>query len=181
MALDATQVRVGVTGAAYVAPDATNAPDDATTALHADYEDVGYIHEDGVTETHDTDSNDIRAWQNGDIVRKVQTSHDLTYTFTMLETNAVTLGEFYGNFTEESAADNVVEITGEQLPHRSWVLSVLDGGHVFRIVIEDGQVTERGDVVYQNGDAIGREVTITCYPVDGVKATIYMAEVEDES
>lgn len=175
MALDATQVRVGVTGAVYVAPEGTALPTDASTALPVDHEDVGYISEDGVTETQDTDTEDIVAWQNGAKVRKVQTSHDLMYSFTMIETSEITLREYYGNFTagDGTTTDDEVVIDGEELPHRVWVLSVLDGDHVLRVVVPDGQVTERGDITYSNGEAVGREITITAYPVDGVKAYIY--------
>lgn len=169
MALDATKVRVGVTGAVYLADTDDTLPTDATTALDAAFADVGFIHEDGVTETQDTDTNDIVAWQNGAKVRKVQTSHDLMYAFTMLETSPVTLEAYYGNHL-----DGVVEIDGKELPHKAWVLSVLDGDHVLRAVIPDGQITERGEITYANGEAVGREVTITCYPdSEGVKAYLY--------
>jgi hypothetical protein len=179
---DATQVRVGVTGAVYVAPITTVTPTNATTALTVAHEDVGYIGEDGVTETQDADTNDIIAWQNGAKVRKVQTSHDLMYAFTMIETSEVTLREYYGNFEVGAAGppvtDDTVVIDGAELPHRVWVLSVLDGDHVLRVVIPDGQITERGAITYANGDAVGREVTITCYPDDsGNKAYVYLAEV----
>jgi hypothetical protein len=173
MALDATQVRVGVTGAVYVAPFGTALPEDATTAVGVAFEDVGYISEDGVTETQDTDSNDITAWQNGAVVRKIQTSHDLTYSFTMLETSGVTLEVFYGNYEVGE-----VQIRGEELPHNAWVLSVEDGDHIMRVVIPDGQVTERGDITYANEDAVGREVTITAFPdTSGVKAYVYLDEL----
>ena len=179
MALVAANVRVGVTGAVYVAPVATALPTNATTALAVAYEDVGFIHEDGVTETQDTDTEDIKAWQNGATVRKIQTSHDLMYAFTMLETNGIVLKEFYGDFTAgEAAADDVTEIKGEELPNRRWVLSVVDGLEVIRIAIPDGQITDRGDVTYANSEAVGREVTITCYPDStGVKAYVYMNTV----
>lgn len=180
MALDATNVRVGVTGAVYVADTDTTLPTDATTALDGGFADVGYISDGGVTESHGTEANDIRAWQNGDLVRRVQTSHDLTLSFTMVETNDVTLREFYGNLE-----DGTVRITGEQLPPRAWVLSVIDGDHAFRIVVPNGQITERGDITYANGDAIMREVTITAYPTTDeagiVKAYIYMAGGDEES
>jgi len=175
MALDATQVRVGVTGGLYVAPFGTTLPTDATTALPSAHQDVGYISEDGVTETQDTDSNDIVAWQNGATVRKIQTSHDLTYSFTMLETSAVSLKVYYGNY---DAVNDSLEIRGEELGHDVWVLSVEDGDHILRVVIPDGQVTERGDITYANEDAVGREVTLTCFPdTNGVKAYVYRAEI----
>lgn len=184
MALTADNVRVGVTGAVYVAPTGTTLATDATTALNAAFQDLGYIHEDGVTETQDTDISDIVAWQNGAKVRKVQTSHDLMYAFTMIETSAVTLREFYGNFAAADSvavgdpADDTVKVNGDQLPRRSWVLSVIDGDHVLRVVIPDGQITERGDITYANGEAVGREVTITCFPdANENKAYIYLAEV----
>jgi hypothetical protein len=166
----ASNVRVGVTGGAYTAPDGTTLPTDPSTALDGAFVDVGYISEDGVTQSIGADVTDITAWQNADVVRKIQTSHDLTYQFTMIETSEVTLEAYYGNYTT-----GTVEITGAQLPHGPWVLSVIDGDAEIRIVIPDGQVTERGDIVYQNGDAVGYPITISCFPDDDeVKAYMYL-------
>ena len=68
----------------------------------------------------------------------------------------------------------MVEIDGALAPHASWVLHIVDGDNLRRIVIPDGQVTERQDVTYVNGDAIQYGVTITCYPdASGIKAYIY--------
>jgi hypothetical protein len=170
MTLTADNVRVGVTGGAYTAPDGTTLPEDATEALEAAFADVGYISEDGVVQSIGADITDIKAWQNGDVVRKIQTSHDLTYAFTMIETSDVTLEAYYGNY-----AAGEVQITGDQLPHGPWVLSVIDGDAEIRIVIPDGQVTERGDISYVNGDAVGYPITISCFPDDdGVKAYMYL-------
>jgi len=172
MALDATNVRAGTTGAVYVAPEGSTLPTDASTALDAAFLDTGYISEDGVTESQDSSTSDIKAWQNAAVVRKIQDSHDLTYQFTMIETNDVSLETYYGPLN-----GTTVEIKGEELPHQAFVLSVIDGDHTLRAVIPDGQVTERGEVVYQNGDVTGRPVTVTCYPdVSGVKAYVYRAE-----
>lgn len=165
----AGNVRVGVTGAVYYAATSTTLPTSAAAALAGAFDDVGYISEDGITQTMNIDTNDIQAWQNGDVVRKIQTSHDLTYTFTMLEMSAETVELFYGDYTA-----GVTEITGDQLGNWAFVLDVVDGDNDIRIVIPDGQVTDRGDVVYSGTDPIGYEVTITCYPdSDGVKAYHY--------
>jgi hypothetical protein len=165
----AGNVRVGVTGAVYYAPTTTTLPTSAATTLNAAFADVGYISEDGITQTMNVDVTDIQAWQNGDVVRKIQTSHDLTYSFTMMEMSAETVELFYGDYTA-----GVTEITGTQLGNNAFVLDVIDGDHDIRIVIPDGQVTERGDIVYSGTEPIGFEVTITCFPdADGVKAYHY--------
>ena len=167
----ASNVLVGVTGGAYIAPEGTTLPTDAVTAKDAAFEEVGYDHEDGVTQSISTDITDLRAWQNADVVRKIQTSHDLTYAFTMIETSDVTLAAYYGNY-----AAGAVEVNSTALPHKSWVIEVIDGDDDLRIVIPDGQITERGDIVYQNGDAVGYPITITCFPdASDVKAYIYVS------
>jgi hypothetical protein len=171
MALAASNVAVAVTGAVYFAPSATAIPNDAYEALNVAFLDVGYISEEGVTETQGTETNDITAWQNGAVVRRVQTSHVLSYQFTMIETNPNSMELYYGNY-----ALGVSQILGDVQDRRRFVLDVVDGTDNIRTVIPDGQVTEFGDIVYVNGDAIGRQVTVTAYPETStnVKAYVYL-------
>lgn len=178
MAPTAANVQVATTGGAYHAPDGTTIPTDADSNLEAAFlaNEVGYISEDGITQTIDEDAQQIRAWQNGDTVRTVQTSHDLTYAFTMIETNDAVLAAYYG---ADNVADGVVEVKAGQTDRGPWVFEVLDGDTHLRIVVPDGQVTERGDVEFVNGNAISYPVTITCYPdATGVKAYQYIDGAE---
>ncbi len=169
MVLTAANVRVGVTGAVYMAPAGTALPTSTVAALNVAFVDLGYISEDGVSTSVGVDVTDIKAWQNGDVVRRVQTSHDFTAAFTAIETNAAVLEAFYGNY-----ASNVVEVTGTQGFRGSFVIDVDDGTEDIRIVIPDGQITERGDINYVNGDAVSYPMTITTYPdTSQVKAYIY--------
>ena len=172
MALTADNVRVAVTGGIFVAPTGTALPTSPLDALNGSFADLGYIGEDGITESQNADSADIKAMQNGDTVRKVQTSHDLTYQFTMIETTDAVLAQYYGPLSA-----GVVHVTGDQLPRQSWVLEIEDGDVLIRAVVPDGQITERGDITYANGEAIGYQVTLTAYPDEsGVKAYIYRDE-----
>lgn len=175
MALDAANVVVALTGTVQYAVIATAIPDDAYEALNAAFKDVGYITEDGVTESHGTETNDIRAWQNGAVVRRVRTSHVVTYQFTMLETNDNALGLFYDSYSTAGATKGRATITGVEHDEQRFVIDVVDGTDNIRIVIPNGQITELGDVVYNSGDAVARPVTITAYPESGgtVKAYIY--------
>lgn len=175
MPLTAANVTVGVTGRVYYAPAGTAVPTSVNGALNAAFKDVGYVTEDGVTTSVSTDTNEIKAWQNGDTVRRVQTAHDYTVSFAMLETNENTLGLFYGNYVAGGAgANGVVSITGAQPFRGAFVIDVVDGLDLIRIVVPDGQITEPGDVSYVNGDAVTYPVTLTAYPnAAGTKATLY--------
>lgn len=172
MALTAANVRAGTTGALYVADTGATLPTGATGAPGAGFGEVGYLSDDGVTQAIATDQTEIKAWQNADTVRTVQTSHSVTYAFTMIETNNEVLEAYYGNAV---AGDAV--INGDVMPHRSWVIDVIDDTTTTRVVIPDAQVTSRDDVQYQNGEVVGYGVTLTCYPdTSGNKAYIYNSD-----
>lgn len=171
MALDSSLVRVAVTGGVYVSLDGTGSvPSSAVAAIPVDFDELGYVTDEGVTQTINADTEDIQAWQNGDIVRKIQTSHDVTFGLTLLETNPKTLEAYYGNYD-----NGKIEVTGDQLPRLPWVIDVFDGDEKVRICIPDGQITERGDITYVSTGAITYPITITAYPVNGVKAHLYAA------
>jgi hypothetical protein len=172
MALESDNVRVGVTGAVYVAPLGTTVPTTAEEALNAAFVDLGYMDENGIAEIVNQTVTNIRAWQNSDIVRKVQTEHDYTLGFTPLETNPEVLEQFYGSYTD--GPDGVVEISGGLPTAAAWVIDVVDGTGEIRIVVPNGQLTERGQVNYVATDATKYPMTITAYPdADGVKAYQY--------
>lgn len=171
MSLDASKVEVAVTGAVYLAPLGTTLPANSSVALDAAFKNVGYVSEDGITESPEEDNTEIRAWQNGDIVRRVQSSHEIQYQFMMLETNEVSLAAYYGNYL---AGD--VKITGEQLPRQCMVIETIDDGKLRRRVAPVAQVVERGELSLTNDDATGYDITLTCYPdTDGVKVYLYAA------
>lgn len=170
----ADNVRVGVTGEVMVGLTSATLPTDGTGAgtTPSGFTALGYCTDDGVEQTIDEDITTIQAWQNGDIVRKVRSSHDVTFGFTLMESSADVLEAYYGN--------SDVEIKGGQMPHKSWVIDVLDGDHSIRIVIPDGMVTERNAITYANGEAVTYGVTITAFPDStGVKAYKYL--VDDSS
>jgi hypothetical protein len=174
----AENVRVAVTGSINYGPAGSTLPTNATTAIDAAFDEVGYANEDGITQTINEDRTDIKAWQNGDTVRKVRSSHDVMYALTMLETNLTSLEIYYGDGSVSGTLDaGTVEIKGDMTTRGSWVFHIIDGDQLIRLVVPDGEVTERGDVQYVNANAVQYPITLTAYPDgDDVKAYMYLAE-----
>lgn len=174
----AEEVLVGkplVSGGVYRAPSGTTLPADVTTALDAAFKGVGYVVYGGVTQAIGASTTPLKAW-GGSVVRVLQTEHNLTYALGLMQTNATNMAIYYGDAstTGDLTAGLTTKVTAAELEHASWVIELKDGDYRGRVVIEDGQVTERGDVVYQDEDAAVLPITITAFEAgdEAVKATI---------
>lgn len=163
MALSAENVNVGTTGAIYVGPTSSTAPTSATGTLTG-FTDLGYISADGVTETRDRSTNQIRAWQNSDLVREVVTEATATFQAVLLETSAATLAAYYGG----TVTDGVIEVSPAATGGRkSFVIDLIDGADAIRTYIPAGEILSVGEQAYVNGEAVGYDVTITAYATSG--------------
>lgn len=186
MANNASNVSVGkpmAAGGIYAGPTSATVPDDATTALHADIKGLGHCSDDGLTNSIEMETSDINAW-GGARVLTVRTSRSESFSFTLIESlNILVLEQVYG-------PDNVSEVSGTlavihndaELPNQLYVFEILmTGNKVKRIVVPDSKITEVGDVVYVDGDPVGYEVTLACFPdADGNTVYEYIAEIVDE-
>lgn len=154
-------------GAIFRAPLATALPTDATTALNAAFKQLGYVSEDGLVNNNSADSEDIKAW-GGDIVLSLQTEKTDTFQFTLLEVlNTEVLKAVYGSDNVTGTLANGITVTANssEAEEAAWVFEmVMREGTVKRIVIPDAKMTELGEIAYRDDEAVGYEVTITCYP-----------------
>lgn len=164
MALDASKVRVAVTGEVSVGATTATAPTGTSGALTG-FTGLGYVSEDGVTESRERSTEDIKAWQNGAVVRTLVTEGSLTYQLALIETKKETVELAYGTTVTQTATDgNYVIVPTNTGGRKSFVIDIVDGAQIKRIYIPEGEVTEVGETVYANGEAIGYEVTIAAYP-----------------
>ena len=156
-----------ITGAIYAAPVGTTLPTDTTTALNEAFKPLGYCSEDGLVNSTDLQSEDIKAW-GGDTVLSVQTSRDDTFKFTLLEILNLDVCKFvYGNDNVTGALDTGVTITvnNKEVDERALVIDlILRNNTAKRIVIPDGKLSDLGDINYVDNDAVGYETTMTCMP-----------------
>lgn len=159
MALDSDNVRVAVTGAVYVGPTSATAPTSSSSALTG-FTDLGYVSADGITETIDKTTNQIRAWQNGSLVREVVSEGTYSVQLTFIETNQDVLELYFGSTITGGELDGDPTQSGGR---KSFVMDVVDGSIVERTYIPAGEVTAVGERVLASGEAIGYNVTITAY------------------
>jgi hypothetical protein len=164
MALDSDNVRVAVTGAVYVAPTGTTGPTTSSSALDVGFVDLGYVSADGITENIDRTTNQIRAWQNGSLVREVTSEGTYSVDMTFIETNEAVLELYYG--TADSSGQFNIDPTSTG-GRQSFVIDVVDGSSVERIYIPAGEITSVGTRTLASGEAVGYQVTITAYADTG--------------
>lgn len=157
-----------VAGAVYRAPLGTALPTDATTALASAFVDMGYISEDGVTNSNSPESEKIKAW-GGQTVLVVSTEKPDTFQLTFLEAlNANVLQTVYGdgNVTVNAEAGTIAVTSNvAALDDHVYVIDIaMRGGAMKRVVIPQGELSELGDIVYKDDEAVGYEVTLECMP-----------------
>lgn len=154
-------------GAIYSAPLGTVLPANATTYVGVEFKSLGYISEDGMSNANSPSTETIKAW-GGDIVDMVQTEKGDTFSYTLIEaTNVEVLKEVYGSTNVTGTIETGIEITANSktLEAHSLVIdTILKGGILKRIVVPNGKVSEIGEIVYGDAEAIGYETTIQALP-----------------
>lgn len=156
-----------VGGAVFVAPVGTDLPTDATTALNAAFENVGYISEDGVVNTNSPDTDTIKEW-GGASVGKIDNGKDDTWQFTMIEAlNPTALKLVYGadNVSGTLADGITVKANSNEQADVALVIDmILKGGALKRVVLPSASVSEVGEVTYAATSAIGYQTTLLATP-----------------
>lgn len=163
--VSASAPKVG--GALYRAPKGTTCPTDATTALDPAFKSLGYISQDGMTNSNTTETNEVKAW-GGDTVSDEETGHTDTFACTLIEAlNVDVLKAVFGDDNVTGALDTgiTVDVNGKKQVEACWVCDMVLRDEVLkRIVIKDGKITAVGDVSYKDSDVIGYNITVKAYP-----------------
>lgn len=150
-------------GYAYVADSSVAVPTDATTALPAGFSALGYISEDGITNSFDSDTEEFKD-MNGDVVLATTTSRTETFAFTLIETKKESLAEAFGDDNVEVAKDGTLVVKSNNISRKAkcYVFElVLNNDRIERVVVPLGKVTEVGDITISSGELVGYEITVT--------------------
>lgn len=160
-----TAGKPAVGGAIRRAPLGTTLPTSATATLSEEYKLLGYVSDDGLTNSDSRDSESVKAW-GGDTVLNVLTSREDTFSFTLLESiNIDVLKMVYGdeNVSGDLANGIVINANSSCDNEAVYVIDmVLKNNVLKRIVIPDARVSEVGDISYKDAEATGYKTTLTC-------------------
>jgi hypothetical protein len=152
--------------AVYAAPLGTTLPTSASAELDNAFVDLGWVSEDGVTNSISREVTKHRAW-GGEVVKVTQDTYTETVVLTLLESSAAALGVVYGHDNVTESGDTItVEHSRLMLERQSFVIDFIDGEKAGRIVVREGQVTQLGDVVYVHRDLTRYEITVDVFKPD---------------
>ena len=165
--MNVTAAKPNKAGAVFNAVLGTTLPTDTTTALDEAFVNLGFISEDGITNTNSPTCEDVKAW-GGDVVLSTQTEKKDTWKFKLIEANnADVLKVIYGsgNVTGTLGEGLKVIANSNEVESTCWCIdTILKNGTKKRIVIPNGKITAVGDVVYKDNEPIGYEITVNAVP-----------------
>lgn len=165
--VSAAKPKIG--GAISRAPLGTILPTNATENLAEAFKQLGYISEDGLTNTNTFDSTDVASW-DGDVVLTTESNKRDTFMYKLLEVlNVDVLKSVYGDENVIGTLDTGITVRANSQPQEehSWVIDmVMKNGVLKRIVIPKAKVSAVADIVYKNNEAIGYETTLSAAPYE---------------
>lgn len=177
---DSTMVSLGkfkVGGYAYWAPAGTTLPTDSATALPAEYKLLGYLSEDGLTNTTDTDATEIKD-ANGTTVMKIITSYAESYQFALLEVLRAEAAKLRYNSDAVTGNDKSMTIKHQMPSDEDFVLVfeiAMSGDVKDRLVIGNATRAEFGDRQVHAGDPQVYDITVSANDMgNGVTAIEYI-------
>lgn len=177
---DSTMVSLGkfkVGGYAYWAPAGTKLPTDSATALPSAYKLLGYLSEDGLTTTTDTDTTEIKD-ANGTTVMKIITSYAESYQFALLEVLRAESAKLRYNSDAVTGTDKSMTIKHQMPSDEDFVLVfeiAMSGDVKDRLVIGNATRAEFGDRQVHAGDPQVYDITVSANDMgSGVTAIEYV-------
>lgn len=168
----------GGSSLAYFGPMTATLPTNATADPAAAFLDAGWITTDGLTIASSEETTDINAFGTFAPVRTITTSSAQTFEIAFLESNPVSLAVYHRKALDGITVDNTGAMSFTTGPAASpsyrAVFDLVDGDNLVRAVTPKLQVTDRGDIQIQSGEAVTYPVTLTAYPdTDGVSIYWY--------
>ena len=184
MASNSVNLGIGAaTGMFFHAPSGTALPAYPTESLGADWTEVGYIAEDGITWHHGRSAEALKDWSNS-IRRQLQSDATGTVAAPIISTTKEVLQTLFGaSAVVETAATSghgkleKIEVKeGVMSGEEAFLFLMKDGDDTFMLGTTKGMITALDDVSFAPGSAITWNATVsadawTFMKDDGQKST----------
>lgn len=169
-ALDSAEVLVGANGAIYVAPTTGTAPTNATGALAAEWFNLGYADENGVTLRDGKTIQNVEGWQSFYPLRRLITARDFSVSFALLQWDYETVKLAFGGGTVTGSGGTYKYVPPDPatLDSRSLVVDWLDGARLYRVYIPSGIVTDNVETNVVRRQEARLPITFSVTPATGV-------------
>lgn len=172
-------------GVFYRAPLGTTLPTDASSPLNSLFVDHGWLSDDGITLTVNRDTTKHHAFGT-DLVKTTQGSYDESLKLCLLESDPDVFETVFGTDSVTLGTDGggnrtmVIAHSSKQPPRSAFVIEMVDGAKLRRIVVQEGAVVDLDDVSYQDNELTKYAITIDCYkPASGNSEAVieYISDV----
>lgn len=167
MANNVTEVTTGkpsVSGAIWRAPFGTTLPTGVSDTLAEAFACLGFCSEDGLTNSASPTTETIKAW-GGNAVLSPTTDKIDTFKWKSIQAlNVDVLKMVYGdsNVSGTLTTGITVRVNNNEQEAAVYVIDTVHrGGVLKRQVIPNAKLTELGDIVYKDNEALGYDVKIT--------------------
>lgn len=160
-------------GVLYRAPLGTPLPSNAISTLNTLFTDHGWLGDEGITQTINRDIKKHYAF-GADLVKTTQGQYSESYKLSLLETDPDVLETVYGaqglSLSVDGAGNRQITVAhrSKPLPRSAFVIQMVDGTKVRRLVLQEAAVVDVGDVTYVHSDILKYTITVDCYkPASG--------------
>lgn len=154
-------------GGAYRAPVGSTLPTDASAALDAAFQALGYVSDAGLTNSFTQQHTEIKDWGGQTVLVTSEQTTD-NFQLVLLESKALeVLKAFFGadNVSGTLATGITIKANRKQLPPAAYVFELeMSGGGYHRIVLPKAQLYTRADRVFVGNNAVGYGLTLSCLP-----------------
>ena len=173
MSLNAKKIIIGApdqstTGAVSFADTTATMPTTAIASLSGEWEDGGYVSENGVSVTPSFSTTDIKDWSRAS-VRTLLDEFTGEVKFAFIQTDYESLVALFGasNVSKTDATDGhgeqiSIKIGARMAPAKAWCFSMKDGDARARIVLPNAQPVIDGDLTFVANEPITWSVSLKC-------------------
>lgn len=144
-------------GIVYVAPYGTTLPADHNASLNAAFKSLGEVSEDGLTHAFTVGAETLRNWE-GNIVRTLKSTIDVTFQLSFLEDTDRVIELFYGAQLSTGGGLSEINLDRPEDVAYAMVIAITDGTLEQRYVLPRVEVMERGEKTI-NPTTVGWQMT----------------------